>query len=89
VTVRHWPTFFRPCGGHRQNRPSDGVTGRPENYRLRHARCESSQESSEAILSNLHCGIQIRMVAGFAELIEREELLGAADLKSERQTAGP
>ena len=29
-------------------------------------------------LSILHCGIQIRMVAGFAEVIEREESLVAA-----------
>jgi hypothetical protein len=36
------------------------------------------QESLGAALSNLRWGIQIRMVAGFAEVIEREESLVAA-----------
>ena len=30
----------------------------------------------DATLSNLHCGIKIRMVAGFAEVIESEETFG-------------
>jgi hypothetical protein len=38
----------------------------------------SMQESLGATLSNLRWGIQIRMVAGFAEVIEREETLVAA-----------
>jgi hypothetical protein len=35
---------------------------------------KSLKESLDATFSNLRCGIQIRMVAGFAELIEGEQL---------------
>jgi hypothetical protein len=57
--------------------------GRPKNFRLRHARRESRQESLGATLSNRHCGIQIRMVAGSADVIERRKvwLQGSATIR--------
>jgi hypothetical protein len=53
--------FLHLFGGHQENRDSDRITRRPEDYRLRQACRESRQESFGATLSNLHCGIQIRL----------------------------
>jgi hypothetical protein len=39
--------------------------------------CHAQREISEGFWTQLHCGIQIRMVAGFAEVIESEATLVA------------
>jgi hypothetical protein len=54
------------------------VSRQTGNYQSCHAHREISEEFLDATFSNLHCGIQIRMVAGFAELIAREDSLVAA-----------
>jgi hypothetical protein len=62
----------RPWRCPSQFRPRDGQTG-TIHHTVPVAR--SGQDSLGATLLSLHCGIQIRMVAGFAKLIEREVAL--------------
>jgi hypothetical protein len=61
------------------------MTGKPETINRAIAHREISEEFLDANFSYLHCGIQIRMVAGFAEVIERQETLVAARYVPNRQ----
>jgi hypothetical protein len=51
--------------------------GKPEAIDRCQAPREIQAKSLDATFSNLHCGIQVRMVAGYAEVIERKEILVA------------
>jgi hypothetical protein len=51
--------------------------GQTGNYQSCHAHHAIWEECLDTTFSNLQCGIQIRMVAGFGEVIEREETLVA------------
>ena len=57
------------------NLPFAAVHGQSGNYQSSQAQRKAEAWSLDAIISNLHCGIQIPLVAGFAEVIERQETL--------------
>jgi hypothetical protein len=58
--------------------------GQTGNYQSCHAHHAIWEECLDTTFSNLQCGMQIRMVAGFGEVIEREETLVAEACNSER-----
>jgi len=53
------------------------IMGKPEAIDRCQVHREIQAKSLDATFSNLHCGAQIRMVAGYAEVIERKEILVA------------